>query len=891
MWQPDNESLKLLVDLLNESQVPDNTKQHEIHEKITELTNNPEFSSYLVYILAISEDNSIKTLRRIAGATLKGVIERHFDKIQSERIDFIKLKLMEAFNDSSSLIRSTVINAMTALLAKIGFQSWPELMKFLLLNLDADHHEFLESSLECTYKILEDIKVNADNFDYQDEKYQSFVSELIPKLLFLCDPKLPTTIKTIALSSLNLFVFSMPAALFNNFGIYYDVLMLSTTDQVAEVRQKACEGFLEIVETKMNLIAPNMVKVVEKLIQLTMDNESIVKRSAIRFWNEYLIIQEGESPEKFEILRNYLDQLVPSLINSLQYTEEDLLNQEEERQEIAKSYKDNLYKQNGEKGDDGGDRYNHQGLWTVRREAAKAMDTLADRYKDEVFIKAQDKIAEALRSNDWHIKESGILCLGALAMGAYNAIIPHFKDLFPFLLKSLEEDQHPLVRSISCWALSRFTSWIVEQGKIDQNVVITYLQKILQKMMDENSKVQEASCSALSKITYENPALVEQYIFDIMEVIKHVYENYQKKSLTNLYDVIASLSSTIPREKMQDPRLQSTILDILMKKWDQSHFNDRESIYLVECTDGIFSTIGTQSINNAEFFIQRLLYLIFHYIEARNNEDKTFLYHKKEIAVRCFDLLGTFLCNIGQQAEKFINSDDYLRIFFECIQDQELAIRRVTLASGGEVAKYCPTVLQGKIDQLVQHYMNNLYVTAPENDPEGLFEFCCNNSAWAIGELALAYPTEFGSIAPHFVSRITEVLNDENNKVAPPLDQNLAVALGRLGLVNPDAVAEALDKILKPFCLALDKIKANPEKQEAFRGLFLAISKNPNGIVKDFQYLCNALVNFENAEADLQELGSKLIVNFKAVAGQFWNSYFDSFPVELQDKMKQRFGV
>ena len=61
--------------------------------------------------------------------------------------------------------------------------------------------------------------------------------------------------------------------------------------------------------------------------------------------------------------------------------------------------------------------------------------------------------------------------------------------------------------------------------------------------MDENSKVQEASCSALSKITYENPELVEQYIFDIMDVIKHVYEHYQKKSLTNLYDVIASLSS------------------------------------------------------------------------------------------------------------------------------------------------------------------------------------------------------------------------------------------------------------------------------------------------------------------------------------------------------------
>ena len=32
MWQPEEESLKLLVDLLNESQVPDNNKQREIHQ-------------------------------------------------------------------------------------------------------------------------------------------------------------------------------------------------------------------------------------------------------------------------------------------------------------------------------------------------------------------------------------------------------------------------------------------------------------------------------------------------------------------------------------------------------------------------------------------------------------------------------------------------------------------------------------------------------------------------------------------------------------------------------------------------------------------------------------------------------------------------------------------
>jgi len=31
MWQPEDESLKMLVELLNESQVPNNAKQSEIH--------------------------------------------------------------------------------------------------------------------------------------------------------------------------------------------------------------------------------------------------------------------------------------------------------------------------------------------------------------------------------------------------------------------------------------------------------------------------------------------------------------------------------------------------------------------------------------------------------------------------------------------------------------------------------------------------------------------------------------------------------------------------------------------------------------------------------------------------------------------------------------------
>lgn len=213
---------------------------------------------------------------------------------------------MEAFNDSSSMIRNTVANAITALFTKIGFQNWPELMMFLILNLDIDHQEYVQSSLECTYKILEDITTNTD-FNFNDEKYQNFVGELIPKLLFLCDPKLPPKIKELSIGSLNLFVESMPLALSNSFPSYFEMLMVSSQDQSAEVRRKSCEGFLEIVETKKQIIAQHLQKTLEKMLELTMDQDDGVKKISCRFWNEYLSLDDEEGVhQRIEGLREYL---------------------------------------------------------------------------------------------------------------------------------------------------------------------------------------------------------------------------------------------------------------------------------------------------------------------------------------------------------------------------------------------------------------------------------------------------------------------------------------------------------------------------------------------------------------------------------------------------------
>ena len=66
---------------------------------------------------------------------------------------------------------------------------------------------------------------------------------------------------------------------------------------------------------------------------------------------------------------------------------------------------------------------------------------------------------------DWVARESGILVLGAISDGCSTGMTEHLPNIVPFLIQSLS-DKKALVRSITCWTLSRYSSWIVQQSLV-----------------------------------------------------------------------------------------------------------------------------------------------------------------------------------------------------------------------------------------------------------------------------------------------------------------------------------------------------------------------------------------------------------------------------------------
>ena len=128
---------------------------------------------------------------------------------------------------------------------------------------------------------------------------------------------------------------------------------------------------------------------------------------------------------------------------------------------------------------------------TAGKCSAAALDVLANVFRDDMLPIVLPLLKELLFHSDWELKESGILVLGAIAEGLLGLVIMsisgylfycyfttimellmttgcmggmvvHLPELIPYLVTCLS-DKKALVRSITCWTLSRYSHWVVGQ--------------------------------------------------------------------------------------------------------------------------------------------------------------------------------------------------------------------------------------------------------------------------------------------------------------------------------------------------------------------------------------------------------------------------------------------
>ncbi len=81
-------------------------------------------------------------------------MERSFANLTDENLEFFKNKILGIYSDSNVIIKRTISNLINTFIRLGGIDLWPELLEFLLNNLDNEAH--YETALETIQIIIED---------------------------------------------------------------------------------------------------------------------------------------------------------------------------------------------------------------------------------------------------------------------------------------------------------------------------------------------------------------------------------------------------------------------------------------------------------------------------------------------------------------------------------------------------------------------------------------------------------------------------------------------------------------------------------------------------------------------------------------------------------------
>lgn len=492
--------------------------------------------------------------------------------------------------------------------------------------------------------------------------------------------------------------------------------------------------------------------------------------------------------------------------------------------------------------DDGGDDDEEVSEWNLRKSAAAALDALASVFKERLLPilfpvlqvrpsgSALTQFAppahaqERLRSPDWIVRESAVLAIGAVAEGCSSAMGPQLPQLIQFLQSQLH-DKQPLIRSITCWTLGRYSTWIVDQVRCLLTVCCSMLRgaqlivhplinnatqdhetflrpvinDLLRCILDTNKKVQEAACSAFATLEEEAAEQLLPYLGLILQHLMFAYSRYQARNLLILYDAIATLADSIG-PNLNQQQFIDILLPPLITTWNALEDNDPRLFPLLECLTSVVVALGTGFLAYAGPVFLRCLRLIETAIVQRAAGQS----HEKEFAVCALDLLSglTEGCRVTIEHVIGEHAASFAALILECAVDPTPDMRQSTFALVGDLARHAIKVLLPILDRLMGCLAVN--ISNPVDTA------ACNNACWATGELSLKLGREMARYAPVVLERLITLINSPGHNRS--LMENCAITLGRLGLACPEVVAPHLERFVRSWCSALRIVQEEDER-------------------------------------------------------------------------------
>ncbi|XAR59860.1 hypothetical protein NMG60_11015852 [Bertholletia excelsa] len=796
---------------------------------------------------------------------------------------YIKSELLPCLGASDKNIRSTAGTIISVIVQIAGVSEWPELLDTVIKCLDTDDLNHMEGAMDALSKICEDIPQVLDSD--MPGLTERPINVFLPRLLQLFHSP-HASLRKLSLGSVNQYIMLMPKVLYMSMDRYLQGLFNLANDPAAEVRKLVCAAFVQLIEVRPTFLEPHLRNVIEYMLQVNKDPDDEVALEACEFWSAYC-----EAPLPPQNLSEFLPRLIPVLLSNMVYADDDetLVDAEEDGsqpdrdQDLRPRFHSSRIHGSEDAEDDDNDIVN---TWNLRKCSAAGLDNLSNVFGDEILPTLMPIIQAKLSATDdaaWKEREAAVLALGAIAEGCINGLYPYLSEIVAFLTPLLD-DKFPLIRSISCWTISRFSKFIVQgvgykEGQEQFNKVLIGL---LRRILDNNKRVQEAACSAFATLEEEAAEELIPHLEIILQQLMCAFGKYQRQNLRIVYDAIGTLADAVGGE-LNQPIYLDIMMPPLIAKWQQLSDSDKDLFPLLECFTSIAQALGTGFSQFAHPVFQRCINIIHSQQLAKVNPVSVGLQYEGEFIVCSLDLLSGLAEGLGSGIESLVAQSNLRDLLLQCCMDDAPDVRQSAFALLGDLARACPLHLKPQLPEFLDVASKQL------NTPK-LKETIsvANNACWAIGELAVKVHEEISPIVMTVISCLIPILQhaEEINK---SLIENSAITLGRIAWVCPELVSPHMEHFMQSWCLALCMICDDSEKEDAFHGLCAMVRTNPLGALSSLVFVCRAIASWHQIRSeDLQKEVCQVLHGYEQMLRDgAWDEYMSALEPPVKDKLSK----
>ncbi|KAL4995313.1 armadillo-type protein [Aspergillus recurvatus] len=937
-WQPEEGPLGQLAYCLRDSLNSHNSAaQKQAEQMLVQATSSPDYVNYITYLFCTPQKPSVLNMQpaeydivRVAAAmNLKMKIHVAYNTIPQESLAYIRSATLVGLRDDNGQVRNSAGIVITELIAKAGLLAWPEVLHELLTLVENSAGDANTTTREAAMSAL--FKVCEDNRKILEREYsgQCPLDVIIPKLLSFSSID-SFRIRESALKAILIFLPHRPNSLIAQMDLFLSQLFQLSNDPSLEVQRTVCQAFAQLVDFTPEKLIPHMDGLVNYIImqqQSQVDPE--LNLDAAEFW-----LVAGEQAALQQPLAPHMPKIVPVLLQSMVYDEEEAIRlagegedadvedrEEDLKPQFARSKAGRMDvskvsgQQNGnasaqapededddlsegeiedsEFGDDPEDE------WTLRKCSAAALDVFSNVYHEPIFEIILPYLKETLRHEQWVQREAAVLTLGAVADGCMDAVTPHLPELIPYLI-SLLNDAQPVVRQITCWCLGRYSEWAshiadpAERARFFEPM----MEGILRRMLDGNKKVQEAAASAFASLEEKSDANLIPYCEPILRQFVLCFGKYKDRNMYILYDCVQTLAECVMGE-LAKPHLVEILMPALIDRYNKVSDQSRELFPLLECLGYVAAAYGDAFAQFAAPLFQRCIKIIYEnlqeYVASVNNN--TIDEPDKDFLVTSLDLLSAIIQAIdpNKSGELVANSQPrFFDLLCFCMEDPNYEVRQSSYALLGDCAMYIFPQLEPFTNNIMPILIKQLDLDMIRDDDRHTGFSVLNNACWSCGEIAVNEKAALAPYAEKLYHGLLAIINNE--EIIDSVNENAAMALGRLGICCSDQLAPRLAEYAGTFLKSMSRIDFTREKASAFLGFNQVVMKNPAAMESSLADYFQAIAAFPSKSLhqdeyhDIQSSFQQVLQGYKNMIPNF-DSFMSQLPPPIAQKLRSVYQV